>query len=243
MPNETKRVIVAVGDDTARAAIVQNLEADGHVPLAATSLQHTCSRLDGDTNAVVVELGADTTKLIDCIRGGFKSVDAWLPIVAITGGNDPFHSVRLLERGADQVISEPWMYLQVRAHLAAALRRVDAGLAREVLRAGALKVDVRSRAVWLGSTEIDLTAREYDLLRILISDPDRVFTRSELLAGIWGLGDWARSRTLDSHASRLRRRLNEAGGNWVRNVWGVGYRLTDGEFHPMQEPSLRGSVV
>ena len=80
----------------------------------------------------------------------------------------------------------------------------------------------------MGHDEISLTAREFDLLRVLIADPDRVYTRSELLESVWGLGDWARTRTLDSHAARLRRQLNSAGGgSWVRNVWGVGYRLTD----------------
>jgi len=68
-----------------------------------------------------------------------------------------------------------------------------------VLRAGALRVDVAARRVWIGDTEIKLTAREFDLLRVLASDPDRVFTRSELLESLWGLGDWARTRVLDSH--------------------------------------------
>jgi len=135
--------------------------------------------------------------------------------------------VRLLERGADDVIYEPWLYFEVRARLAALLRRANAGgRRREVLRAGALRVDVAARRVWIGDTEIKLTAREFDLLRVLASDPDRVFTRSELLESLWGLGDWARTRVLDSHAARLRRRLNDAGGgNSVRNSWGRGYRF------------------
>ncbi len=85
-----------------------------------------------------------------------------------------------------------------------------------------------ARRAWISDVEIKLTAHEFDLLRVLVSDPDRVFTRDELLETVWGLGEWARTRTLDSHAARLRHRLNTAGGGtWVRNVWGVGYRLTD----------------
>jgi DNA-binding response OmpR family regulator len=61
-----------------------------------------------------------------------------------------------------------------------------------VFRAGALRVDVRARRVWVGGTEVKLTAREFDLLRVLVSEPDRVFTRNELLQSVWGLGDWAR---------------------------------------------------
>jgi len=68
-----------------------------------------------------------------------------------------------------------------------------------VFRAGALRVDVRARRVWVGDTEIEMPAREFELLRVLVADPDRVFTRSELLQSVWGLGDWARTRTLDTH--------------------------------------------
>jgi DNA-binding response OmpR family regulator len=227
MLNESHRVVVAVHDDDARAALLENLAADGYAPLGASCFAHARSRMKDQVDALIVDLEADTTKLVDLVRGGEPSIDSWLPIIAGSASPDLFHPIRLLERGADDVIYEPWLYLELRARLAALLRRANAGRTREVLRVGALRVDLTSRQVWIGEAEIQLPAREFDLLRVLASEPDRVFTRAELLETIWGLGDWARTRTLDSHAARLRQRLNDAGGgSWVRNQWGVGYRLT-----------------
>jgi DNA-binding response OmpR family regulator len=228
MLSTPSRLIVAITDDEARASLVSNLKADGYEPLPASTLAHTRCRLERDIDAVLIDLGSDTVELIDEIREGgcAASVDSWVPIIAGTASNDLSHPVRLLDRGADDVVYEPWLYSETRARLNALLRRADAWRTRQVLRTGELRVNVRARQVWMGDTEIELCGREYDLLRVLATDPDRVFTRSELLETVWGLGDWARTRTLDQHASRLRRKLNDHGGDWIRNVWGVGYRLT-----------------
>jgi DNA-binding response OmpR family regulator len=229
MLTDSQRVLVAISDDTARTFLVDNLQADGYDALAASGLGHARSRLTDNIDALIVDLGPDTTKLVEAIRDGGVASDVWLPILAGSGSDDLFYPIRLLERGADDVVYKPWQYLEVRARLVALLRRANAGgRPRQVLRAGALRVDVAGRRVWIGETEIKLTAREFDLLRVLASEPDRVFTRSELLESVWGLGDWARTRTLDSHAARLRRRLNDVGaGSFVMNSWGRGYRLVD----------------
>ena len=234
MLTDTQRVLVAVSDEDARKPLVENLEADGYVPLAASCLGHARSRLADRIDALIIDLGPDTMKLVDTVRGGGCSADVWLPILAGSASEDLFYPVRLLERGADDVIYEPWLYLEVRARLAALLRRAGAGRMRQVLYAGALRVDVRARRVWIGEAEVELTNREFELLRVLASEPDRVFTRKELLETIWGMGDWSRTRTLDTHAVRLRHRLNVAGDSFVRNVWGVGYRLIDTGVTPVR---------
>jgi len=98
------------------------------------------------------------------------------------------------------------------------------------LEAGDLVVDRRTRRVTVGSQAIALAGREYELLVRLASDPARVFTKEELLRDVWGFRSLGRTRTIDSHASRLRRKLNSANGGreYVVNVWGVGYKLVDG---------------
>ena len=228
MLTETQRVMVAVENDAARTFVADNLQADGYEPIAASCLGHASSRLSDQVDAVIVDIGVETIELVSAIRdGGLGLVDPQLPVLALTAGHDRFHAIRLLDRGADDVICEPWLYVEIRARLAALMRRAHGDRRRVVLRAGTLRVDVRSRRVWVGDTEVQLTAREFDLLRVLVSEPDRVFTRNELLQSVWGLGDWARTRTLDTHANRLRHRLNIAGESFVRTVWGVGYRLTD----------------
>ena len=75
---------------------------------------------------------------------------------------------------------------------------------------------------------LSLSNKEFALLRALAGDPTRVFTREELLRGVWGFRALGQTRTLDSHAFRLRQKLNKAGDRFVVNVWGVGYRLVDG---------------
>jgi DNA-binding response OmpR family regulator len=81
----------------------------------------------------------------------------------------------------------------------------------------------------MGDRKIELSAKEFALLHMLARDPVRVFTKEELLRDVWGFQSMGSTRTLDSHASRLRRKLapTPEGRRWVVNVWGVGYRLTD----------------
>ena len=95
------------------------------------------------------------------------------------------------------------------------------------LRVGPLDIDPIARGVWLRGEPLELSKKEFALLRALATELTRVFTREELLRGVWGFRAMGQTRTLDSHASRLRRKLREAGAPvaLIDNVWGVGYRL------------------
>jgi DNA-binding response OmpR family regulator len=93
--------------------------------------------------------------------------------------------------------------------------------------AGELVVDRASRTVTVGGRRVPLAAKEFELLAQLASDPTRVFTKAELLRDVWDFPPHCRTRTLDSHASRLRRKLSSPGRQYVINVWGVGYKLLD----------------
>jgi DNA-binding response OmpR family regulator len=109
------------------------------------------------------------------------------------------------------------------------LRRSELRREARILRAGPIVIDVRSRDVRVFDRAVELSAKEYDLLVTLAGEPTRVFTREELLRGVWGLQTFGRTRTLDSHASRLRRKLcGDGHDKLVINVWGIGYRLVDG---------------
>jgi DNA-binding response OmpR family regulator len=89
-----------------------------------------------------------------------------------------------------------------------------------------LEIDLASRVVRLAGEPVQLSAKEYELLVALAEDPERVFKKEELLRNVWGFRSLGRTRTLDSHASRLRRKLNSSTETaYVLNVWGVGYRL------------------
>ena len=98
-------------------------------------------------------------------------------------------------------------------------------IAPRMLTVGALSINTESHMVTLSGQRIELCRREYELLVHLASEPDRVFTKTELLRSVWGFQSPGATRTVDSHACRLRRKLSARGGRWVVNVWGVGYRL------------------
>jgi DNA-binding response OmpR family regulator len=148
-------------------------------------------------------------------------------IVLTTAGADPVERVRAFERGADDV-AEREVYPELLARIRAVLRRASAGPA-EVLEAGQLVVDRRSRQVRLNGVPVPLAGREFDLAVKLATDPHRVFTKDELLREVWGYGGNLVTRTVDSHASRLRNKLRAAGAElpYVVNVWGRGYRLLE----------------
>lgn len=155
-----------------------------------------------------------------------RTWDRNVPMILLTEPDaDPVARIRALESGADDVVPRD-VYLELRARVRALLRRATLGQA-EVVEAGPIVVDHRSRQVRVGETAVRLSGREFELAGKLASDPQRVFTKSELLRDVWGIrGTSIRTRTVDSHASRLRRKLHAAGAEEVVvNDWGVGYRL------------------
>jgi DNA-binding response OmpR family regulator len=141
--------------------------------------------------------------------------------------SDAVDCVRALERGCDDFVQRPFAYEELLARIRAVLRRT-APPDHEVVRAGPIGVDCATRRVTVSGRPAPLAGKEYELLLKLMTDPQRVFTKEELLRDVWGFRSLGRTRTLDSHASRLRRKLQDAdGGPYVLNVWGVGYRLLD----------------
>jgi DNA-binding response OmpR family regulator len=147
----------------------------------------------------------------------------------LTSGSDELDVVRAFRYGADDVMAKPVRYAELRARVAALLRRADPHRAAHLIRIGALEIDTRARRVRLGQVPVDLTQREYALLVHLAGDPDRVFTKDDLLRALWGERSFGATRTLDSHACRLRDKLCRDGDrSWVINVWGVGYALRHG---------------
>ena len=120
----------------------------------------------------------------------------------------------------------PFDYQELVERIRAVLRRARPPAA-DLLEAGPVRIDTRTRDVRVAGRRIALAQKEYELLVRLAREPERVFTKAELLFEVWDYRAPARTRTLDSHASRLRRKLREVGTGdaLVENVWGVGYRL------------------
>jgi DNA-binding response OmpR family regulator len=148
-------------------------------------------------------------------------------VIVLSGRSTDVDRVRGFSEGADDYVVKPFHYQEVAARIRAVLRRRDAR--REgPRRIGDLFIDPSRRKVRVADREVALANKEFTLLRALAADPHRVFTKEELLRDVWGFRSMGRTRTLDSHASRLRRKLDPEAGRYVVNCWGVGYRLLDG---------------
>jgi DNA-binding response OmpR family regulator len=148
-------------------------------------------------------------------------------VIVLTSNREELHRVRLLERGGDDVIVKPFSYPELRARIAAVLRRTAPRQPRPTLTAGPVRIDLRDRSVSVDDRSVELSAVEYRLLCQLAGEPTRVFTRAELMAEVWGYAAPGRTRTLDSHACRLRRKLACDTHRLVINSWGVGFKLLD----------------
>ncbi len=153
--------------------------------------------------------------------------DPRLPVIVLSGRGAHADRVRGLNAGADDYLAKPFNVEELRARIAAVLRRRERR--REgPCRVGDLTIDPLRRRVTVADREVSLAKKEFTLLRVLAGDPTRVFAKEELLRDVWGYRSPGRTRTLDSHASRLRRKLDPEHSRYVVNCWGYGYRLIDG---------------
>jgi DNA-binding response OmpR family regulator len=179
--------------------------------------------VDGAKRPDLVLLG-DTGALDEC-----RARHGDVPVIVLGGPeSDSVDRVRALERGCDDFLAKPFDYEELLARIRAVLRRTTPS-GHERRHAGPITADLATRRVTIGGAAVQLPGKEYELLLKLMTDPTRVFTKEQLLREVWGFRSLGRTRTLDSHASRLRRKLSASGnGVFVVNVWGVGYRLLDG---------------
>jgi len=164
------------------------------------------------------------------LAGDVDDVDRFAPRVPVIvlgpAEADALDRVRAFRRGCDDYVPRPFDYQELVERMRAVLRRVRPR-AMDIVEAGPVRIDTRTREVRVAGTRVQLAQKEYELLLRLAREPERVFTKAELLSEVWEYRAAARTRTLDSHASRLRRKLRVAGASvaLVENVWGVGYRL------------------
>jgi DNA-binding response OmpR family regulator len=235
MTDAPPTILVVEDDDPVRTFLADNLVADGYEVLVADTVRDALRMLEYKRpDLAVVDLGLPDGSGLDLIRrvrdadGVASRIDPGTPLVILSGRGSEIDRVRGFERGADEYVVKPYSYSELRMRLRAILRRTRARIARGRLRVGDLEIDPASREVRLRGRRIELSQKEFALLRALASSPTRVFTKEELLRDVWGFRSMGSTRTLDSHACRLRQKLAVDGDQLVVNVWGVGYRLVDG---------------
>jgi len=228
-------ILLVEDDDATRTFLADNLTADGFDMLVADCVRDGRRLLEAKfPDLVVVDVvlpdaaGLDLVREVRSADGIASRLDPHTPVLVLSGRSSELDRLRGFERGADDYVVKPFAYAEVRARIEALLRRANLRPGQGTLRVGELRIDPPSRDVTLRGRRIVLSQKEFALLRTLATEPTRVFTKEELLRNVWGFRALGSTRTLDSHACRLRQKLSRRGDRFVLNVWGVGYRLIDG---------------
>lgn len=157
-----------------------------------------------------------------------------VPIIMLTAKSEDMDKILGLEYGADDYITKPFNILEVKARIKAILRRMQNGKNRneengKVIQIGDLKLDCEGRRLYIQEEEINLTAKEFDVLELLVNNPNKVYSRENLLKLIWGADYPGDVRTVDVHIRRLREKIerNPSEPCYVHTKWGVGYYFKD----------------
>lgn len=234
MTDSPTSVLIVEDDQPIRSFLADNLTADGYDVLLAGSIRDAVRQLEYKRpDVVLLDVNLPDGSGLEVLRrtreadGVASRLDPGTPFLVLSGHAGELERVRCFERGCDDFLPKPFSYPELRLRVQAVLRRTHRRQSLGALRVGTLELDPVTREVRVGGVLVELAQKEFALLRALATEPTRVFTKEELLRDVWGFRAMGTTRTLDSHACRLRQKLAVHGERFVLNVWGVGYRLVD----------------
>ena len=230
----TKNILV-IEDNTDIANLVmlnlrgKHMRVD-HAADGKTGLEKA---LTGDYQLIILDLMLPGVDGMDICRR-MRSDKNYTPVLMLTAKTSELDRVLGLEVGADDYLTKPFSVPELIARVNAILRRAEQyrepaiAEVSEKLQFGQLSVDPDTRQVLLGDNDIELTAKEFDLLWHFANNPGRVYTRSQLLSSVWGYGHDGYEHTVNSHINRLRAKIetDPAKPLYVITVWGVGYKFS-----------------
>jgi two-component system, OmpR family, response regulator len=183
----------------------------------------------GDVDAVILDVWLPDADGVELCRG-WRRAGLRIPILVLTARTDVAARVAGLEAGADDYLGKPFALAELRARLAALLRRGGRPLRGELFRRGAVSVDFGRRQAWVGGQEVAITRRELEVLERLAEAGGRAVSRDDLLQDVWGEATRETAASLEVMVARLRRKLERPGGSpVVRTVRGYGYAIVSGE--------------
>ena len=224
-------VLVVEDDDETRAALVRELTSRGYRVVVASGGRDALARWEARRpDVVLLDLGLPDMDGLDVVRRIRR--EATTPIVILSGRYEEREKVEALERGADDYVTKPFGVDELNARLRVALRRSagPAAGAGGTVVVDALVLDVPHHEVLVGGTRIDLTPREFEILRVLLENAGRLVTKGRLLRSVWGEAYQGEDSYVYVHVSQLRRKLAAADpegrlADLIVTVPGVGYRI------------------
>ncbi len=222
-----QRILVVEDDEGVQRVLERLLERDGFTVTVASEGRAALAAVpDLGPDLLVLDLGLPDVNGFDLLRELRAATHA--PIVVLSGRTDEADRVLALETGADDYVVKPFLNREFVARIRVRLRRPPAAeTGSTVVRDHDLAVDVAAREVRLGGELLSLTAKEFDLLAHLVSQPRQVFSRSQLLEGVWrSSAEWQGESTVTEHIHRLRQKV---GDDRITTVRGVGYRFDPAE--------------
>ncbi len=217
------RVLVADDEPRLRELVRDLLERDGYEVLEAADGEEAVNAVKNNPDIAVVILDVmmpETDGWEACRRiREFSN----LPVLMLTARAEEFDQLMGFESGADDYVTKPFSTQVLLKRVAALLKR--SGTTRAVNRKRGLFVDANAYVAYLDGQPLELTVKEFELLRILSASAGRVFTRSQLLDAVWNYDYEGDVRTVDSHVARLRTKMGEYGNAHLKTVYGIGYKL------------------
>lgn len=229
---------ILIADDEARIRrlVSDFLKRDGHTILEAADGKAALELIENRRPTLdlaildVMMPGMDGFEVLREIREQ-ENGEKHLPVMLLTARAEDADQVRGLESGADDYVTKPFNILELKARIRALLRRAGqtAQKRTELLTAGGIALDTERRIALRDGVPVDLTAKEYDILELLIKNPHRVYSRENLMDLVWGFTYAGDYRTVDVHIRRLREKLEHdpAEPKHIMTKWGVGYYLKD----------------
>lgn len=220
-----QKILIADDEAHIRRLVCDFLRREGYEPLEAE---------DGEQALSVFHAHPDTAlMLLDVMmpkRDGWEVCRAVretsnTPILMLTARSEEFDELMGFEAGADDYVTKPFSPSVLMKRVAALLRRAQAPDAGDSMHMDELCINEEAHEVTLHGKPLELTLKEYNLLRKLMASPGRVYTREQLLDSIWGIDYVGDIRTVDSHMARLRTKLGEWGGAHLKTVYGMGYKI------------------
>ena len=219
------RILVIEDERTLAGFVEQSLNAEGHaVTLAYDGESGEAAALTGDYALVLLDLmlpGKNGLDVLSAIRARLPD----LPVIVLTARTAIEQKVEGLDRGANDYVTKPFSFEELLARVRAQLR-APGQRESSVLEAAGIHIDLRTRRVQFGAQDIELTAREFEVLAYLVRHPDQVLSREQILNAVWGFDFDPGTKVLEVYIGYLRRKLAGAGApDAIETVRNVGYRL------------------